>query len=94
LGTECTTVELLGVGLDRGLPLSSTGIRSRRDLDTDSTAGQWFTVAVWLVQAAVWGLATLALAALHRSDPQTRVVPEKGWVPDRLAGRLGASSSR
>jgi hypothetical protein len=55
-------VELVGVGLDRGLPLSPTGIRARCDLNTDSTAGQWFTVAVWGVQAAVWGLATLALA--------------------------------
>lgn len=61
-GTACTTVELIGVGLDRGLPLSPTGIRARCDLDTGSTAGQWFTVAVWLLQAAVWGLATLALA--------------------------------
>jgi hypothetical protein len=62
VGTPCTTVELVGVGLDRGLPLSPTGIRARCDLNTDSTAGQWFTVAVWGVQAAVWGLATLALA--------------------------------
>ncbi len=61
-GTACSTVELIGVGLDRGLPLSPTGIRARCDLDTASTAGQWFTVAVWLLQAAVWGLATLALA--------------------------------
>ncbi|MFJ7214362.1 hypothetical protein [Amycolatopsis sp. NPDC098790] len=61
-GTACTTVELIGVGLDRGLPLSPTGIRARCDLDTASTAGQWFTVAVWLLQAAVWGLATIALA--------------------------------
>ncbi|MEV4143871.1 hypothetical protein AB0J40_09405 [Amycolatopsis sp. NPDC049691] len=59
-GTPCTTVELIGVGLDRGLPLSP-GVRGRCDLNTGTTAGQWFTVAIWLVQAAIWALATLAL---------------------------------
>jgi hypothetical protein len=61
-GTRCSTVELVGLGLDRGLPLGPTGLRSRCDLDTESTAGQVFTVLLWVVQAAVWGLATLALA--------------------------------
>lgn len=61
-GTRCSTVELIGLGLDRGLPLGPTGLRSRCDLDTESTAGQVFTVLLWVVQAAVWGLATLALA--------------------------------
>ncbi|MEV4052497.1 hypothetical protein AB0J55_15050 [Amycolatopsis sp. NPDC049688] len=61
-GHPCTTVELIGVGLDRGLPLSPTGVRSRCDLNTETTAGQWLTLLIWLIQAAVWGLATLALA--------------------------------
>lgn len=61
-GTPCSTVELIGLGLDRGLPLGPTGLRSRCDLDTATTAGQVFTVLLWIVQAAVWGLATLALA--------------------------------
>jgi hypothetical protein len=60
--TACSPVELIGLGIDRGLPLASTGIRARCDLDTSSNAGQWFTVAIWLLQAAVWALATLALA--------------------------------
>ncbi len=60
VGTPCTTVELVGVGLDRGLPLSP-GVRGRCDLNTGIAVGQWFTVAIWLVQAAVWALATLAL---------------------------------
>ncbi|MEU0796607.1 hypothetical protein ABZ342_41650 [Amycolatopsis sp. NPDC005961] len=59
-GTPCTTVELIGVGLDRGLPLSP-GVRGRCDLNTGISAGQVFTVAIWLVQAAIWALATLAL---------------------------------
>ncbi len=61
-GAPCATIELIGLGLDRGLPLGPTGLRTRCDLDTGSTAGQVFTAALWLVQAAVWGLATLALA--------------------------------
>ncbi|HEX6354920.1 hypothetical protein [Actinophytocola sp.] len=60
--TPCSTIELIGLGLDRGLPLGPTGLRSRCDLDTESVAGQVFTVLLWIVQAAVWGLATLALA--------------------------------
>lgn len=58
----CSPVELIGLGIDRGLPLASSGIRNRCDLDTASPAGQWFTVAIWLLQAVVWALATLALA--------------------------------
>lgn len=61
-GAPCSTVELVGLGLDRGLPLAMTGMRARCDLDTASRKGQAFTAAIWLVQLAVWGLATLALA--------------------------------
>ncbi|WP_086660650.1 hypothetical protein [Lentzea kentuckyensis] len=61
-GVPCSTVELVGLGLDRGLPLGMTGMRARCDLDTAARAGQAFTAAIWLVQLAVWGLATLALA--------------------------------
>ncbi|MFI6096800.1 hypothetical protein ACIA8G_14660 [Lentzea sp. NPDC051213] len=61
-GVPCSTVELIGLGLDRGLPLGTTGMRARCDLDTAARAGQAFTAAIWLVQLAVWGLATLALA--------------------------------
>ncbi|WP_410575240.1 hypothetical protein [Amycolatopsis sp. cmx-4-61] len=62
VGVPCTTIELIGVGLDRGLPLSSTGVRSRCDFNVDTQWGGVFTAAVWLVQAAMWALATLALA--------------------------------
>jgi hypothetical protein len=61
-GTPCSTVEQIGLGIDRGLPLASAGIRARCDLDTASGAGQVFTVVIWLLQALVWALATLALA--------------------------------
>jgi hypothetical protein len=62
VGTPCSSVELIGLGLDRGLPLGPTGLRTRCDLDTGTRRGQLFTVAVWIVQAIIWGLATLALA--------------------------------
>ncbi|MEU4447966.1 hypothetical protein AB0K14_35395 [Actinosynnema sp. NPDC050801] len=61
-GTPCSTLEQIGVGIDRGLPLAPAGVRSKCDLDTTTTAGQWFTAAIWLLQACVWVLATLAIA--------------------------------
>jgi hypothetical protein len=62
-GTACSTAELIGVGIDRGLPLGATGIRARCDLDTSTRWGQAFTYAIWALQALVWALATLAIAA-------------------------------
>lgn len=62
-GTRCSTAELIGLGIDRGLPLGATGLRARCDLDTGTRRGQAFTYAVWLLQAMVWALATLALAS-------------------------------
>ncbi len=61
-GVPCSTVELVGLGLDRGLPLGMIGMRTRCDLDTSSRRGGAFTWAIWFVQVLVWGLATLALA--------------------------------
>ncbi|EOD64214.1 hypothetical protein H480_32963 [Amycolatopsis vancoresmycina DSM 44592] len=61
-GRPCTTVELVGLGLDRGLPLAPTGVRARCDLNPDTTWAAAFTIAIWILQAAIWGLATLALA--------------------------------
>ncbi|MFI5590310.1 hypothetical protein ACIA5G_35060 [Amycolatopsis sp. NPDC051758] len=61
-GHLCTTVELVGLGLDRGLPLAPTGVRARCDLNPDTNWASVFTVLIWLLQAAIWGLATLALA--------------------------------
>jgi hypothetical protein len=61
-GTPCSSIEQIGVGIDRGLPLASTGIENRCELDTVSHTGQLFTLAMWLVQAVMWGLATLAVA--------------------------------
>jgi hypothetical protein len=60
--TRCSTVELIGLGLDRGLPLGATGLRSKCDLDTATRRGQAITLAIWIIQAMLWGLITLAVA--------------------------------
>lgn len=62
VGTPCSLIEQIGLGIDRGLPLAPAGIRARCDLDTSTTAGQWFTVSIWILQALIWALATLAIA--------------------------------
>ncbi|TWP54191.1 hypothetical protein FKR81_01110 [Lentzea tibetensis] len=62
-GTPCSFIELVGLGIDRGLPLGTTGLRSRCDLDTATRWGQGFTIAIWCIQIAVWALATLAIAS-------------------------------
>ncbi|MBM7771015.1 hypothetical protein JOD54_001219 [Actinokineospora baliensis] len=62
-GVPCSTAELIGLGIDRGLPLGATGLRARCDLATDTRWGQLFTYVLWVLQALVWGLATLAVAA-------------------------------
>ena len=62
-GTPCSTAELIGLGIDRGLPVGATGLRARCDLDTATRRGQAFTYALWAVQALVWALATLTVAA-------------------------------
>lgn len=48
--------------MDRGLPFGPTGLRTRCDVDTATPVGEGFTVAMWVIQAIVWALATLALA--------------------------------
>lgn len=62
-GTPCSTAELIGLGIDRGLPLGATGLRARCDLDTAGRWGQVFTYTLWAIQALLWALATLAIAA-------------------------------
>jgi hypothetical protein len=61
-GTPCSGLEQMGLGIDRGLPLGTTGIRTYCDLNTASPTGEWFTLAIWLLQAMIWALATLAIA--------------------------------
>jgi hypothetical protein len=60
--TPCSLTEQIGLGIDRGLPLGPTGLRERCDLDTTSRRGQTITITIWIIQALVWALATLAIA--------------------------------
>ncbi|MDX8033873.1 hypothetical protein SK803_26930 [Lentzea sp. BCCO 10_0856] len=70
--TPCSTFEQIGLGVDRGLPLAATGVRERCDLDTISRRGQAFAMAIWLLQVAVWILATLVVVGyssmIRRTD--------------------------
>jgi hypothetical protein len=58
---QCSAVERVGVGLDLGLPLIKTGIRSQCNTTT-STTGQVLTVAGWGLQLLAWAFATLFVA--------------------------------
>jgi hypothetical protein len=60
--SPCSLTEQIGVGIDRGLPLGTTGIRGRCDLDTTSGWGQALTWFTWVLQFFVWALATLFVA--------------------------------
>ena len=59
---SCSLTEQIGIGIDRGLPLGSTGIRSRCDFDTTTRWGQVVTGSSWVLQFLVWALATLFVA--------------------------------
>jgi hypothetical protein len=61
-GSPCSLLEQIGVGIDRGLPLATTGIRSRCDFDTTNHWGQVITAATWIFQLFVWTLATGVVA--------------------------------
>ncbi|MEV8615882.1 hypothetical protein AB0383_49720 [Amycolatopsis sp. NPDC051373] len=57
----CTLLERLGVGLDLGTPLISTGERAHCDT-TNSTTGQALTVLGWGLRLLAWSFATLFIA--------------------------------
>lgn len=56
--SPCTLVERVGVGLDLGSPLISTGARAQCDY-TRTTTGAVLTVAGWALRLLVWAFATL-----------------------------------
>jgi hypothetical protein len=61
-GSPCSLLEQIGVGIDRGLPLATTGIRSRCDFDTTNHWGQVITAFTWILQLFVGVLATGVVA--------------------------------
>ncbi len=64
--SPCSLLEQIGVGVDRSLPLATTGIANRCDFDTSSPIGAAFTASTWLLQALVWALAVLVAAGYLR----------------------------
>ncbi len=64
--SPCSLVEQVGVGIDRGLPLASTGISNRCDFDTSTRLGEAFAAFTSILQALVWALAALAVASYLR----------------------------
>ena len=61
-GRPCSTVEQIGLGVDLGLPLIKTNVRTRCDLDSTTAVGQWITAGSWVLQALSWRAATLVVA--------------------------------
>ncbi|MEV6302364.1 hypothetical protein AB0M02_23315 [Actinoplanes sp. NPDC051861] len=61
VGTPCSTLEQIGVGLDLGTPLLKTGARETC-APTTAPAGQALAVAGWFLQALAWAFAALFIA--------------------------------
>jgi hypothetical protein len=59
LGSPCSTLEQIGLGVDRGLPIGSIGVRTYCDLNTGTFRGELFTAGLWIVEILIWSLATL-----------------------------------
>ncbi|WP_326471737.1 hypothetical protein [Actinophytocola sp.] len=61
VSSECPVVDRIGVGLDLGTPLVTTGARSRCEPTTTGT-GQVLTIAGWVLRLLAWAFATLFIA--------------------------------
>ncbi|MEV4142759.1 hypothetical protein AB0J40_03770 [Amycolatopsis sp. NPDC049691] len=57
----CAWIDEIGVGLDIGTPLISTGARTRCDT-TDTPAGHALTLIGWALRLLAWAFATLFIA--------------------------------
>ncbi|WP_216211182.1 hypothetical protein [Amycolatopsis aidingensis] len=68
--TACTLVEQIGVGLDLGTPLITTGARASCDT-TNTTTGQVLTISIWTLQLFAWVFATLFIAGFTRAVRKT-----------------------
>jgi hypothetical protein len=64
--SPCSLLEQVGVGIDRSLPLASTGVANRCDFDTSTRLGEAFTAFTWMLRALVWTLAIVAIAGYFR----------------------------
>lgn len=68
----CTVVERIGVGLDLGTPLITTGAQARC-ASTSTATGQALTLAGWALRLLAWAFATLFIAgftgAVRKPEP-------------------------
>lgn len=67
---ECTLVQRIGVGLDVGTPLITTGARASCEPSTVSI-GQVFTAISWVLRLLAWALATLFIAGFTSAVRKT-----------------------
>ncbi|WP_330276638.1 hypothetical protein OG205_13885 [Lentzea sp. NBC_00516] len=67
---ECTVVERIGVGLDLGIPLITTGARARCEA-TNTTTGQILTSTSWALRLLAWAFATLFIAGFTSAVRKT-----------------------
>ena len=61
-GAPCSLIERAGLGLAWAIPLVSAGTDSTCTLNTTAPAGQWMTLASWVLNLGGWALATLVVA--------------------------------
>jgi hypothetical protein len=65
--SPCSLLEQISLGVDRSVPLATTGIANRCDFETSSPLGAAFTASTWVLQGIVWTLAILVAAGYLRS---------------------------
>jgi hypothetical protein len=66
----CSPIQLVGVGLDIGLPLVTTGTRNDCQ-PTETRAGRALTLASWLLKATAWAFTTLFIAGFTSAVRKT-----------------------
>lgn len=66
----CTMVERIGVGLDLGTPLITTGARGRCEA-TNATSGQILTITGWALRLLAWAFASLFVAGFTSAVRKT-----------------------
>ncbi|WP_326471729.1 hypothetical protein [Actinophytocola sp.] len=68
--TECTWTERVGVGIDLGAPLITTGTQTRCQT-TNTTTGQTLAAAGWILRLLAWAFATLFVAGFTTAVRKT-----------------------
>lgn len=68
--SACPVIDQVGIGLDLGTPLISTGSSARCQL-TSSATGQALTLTGWLLRLLAWAFATLFVAGFTNAVRKT-----------------------